>query len=304
MFYLPTEILDAIFARVPITGLPALMRVNSKCHALAERLLYFKVQHIQLFPGAEGQCSKQWPCLQTLATRPSAARAVRHFGVKGLPWLTSEEIQLLSRVLSNMVALTSLSLDLGAAPEQAILTHNPSISLDLAALNVHDVNTAVYACTSPGSSVSILRINSSLDAVATKSLLQALSRSTKPLLQLQVKLECHQTTDVSEVLRLVTRYLPQIAVLGVVFEFIESLPCDKLQVSPIQKHSCNIYKKKRNNQADGVKRKLEAPRRRRIDPILSTRFGESVVGISYKTGKRRSPRCGTAQSEVPPTRIY
>jgi hypothetical protein len=249
MFYLPTEILDAIFARVPAAGLPALMRVNSKCHALAERLLYFKVQHIQLFPGAEGQCSKHWRCLQTLASRPSAARAVRHFGVKGLPWLTPEEIHLLSRVLSNMVALTSLSLDLGAAPEQGILNHTPLLSSDLGALNLHDAMTAVYACTKPGSSVSILRINSSLDALTTKTLLEELSKSTTPLVQLQLKLECRQTSEVSDVLRLVTRCLPQIATLGLVFDFTESMSCDKVSVSLFR--AFGIYSN-RERRADAV----------------------------------------------------
>jgi hypothetical protein len=231
IFSLPNETLDRIFSFIPRDSLPTVMRAHSRCHVLAERLLYYKIQHLGLYgeeerfddddnndnvevvvedqddcgnrgegsehygsfgngdsarrrsvngvstlgggllggPGGDDDDwrgggatttaprsrptrNKHWQCLRTLASRRSAAQAVRHFAIKGLPWIAQEPsaLSLLSRVLSSLENLCSLQLDLGTSFERALLLSNPTFSFSsLSAINVCDPRTAAYLCNPP-----------------------------------------------------------------------------------------------------------------------------------------------------------
>jgi hypothetical protein len=100
---MPSELVDLIFSFLPLSVLPVAMRTCKLFHAIAERQLYFTVHRIDFFPHVDQQ-----RCLETIANRTSAAESVRHFGVRGLPWLEDEDVHLLSTALRAMTHLQSL----------------------------------------------------------------------------------------------------------------------------------------------------------------------------------------------------
>jgi hypothetical protein len=179
-------------------------------------LLYFKIQHIQLFTSEDGHCNKDWRCLQTLASRRSAAAAVRHFAVKGLPWLTSKEIRALACAISAMINLSSLELNLGPQTEYTIISFKPAISSSLSALNVLDGKTALELCRDGKRPISALRVSyeSPLDLAAANELLVALGQSSRTVELLQIAVKCETKTEFLSFLQLVTRFLPHLATLG------------------------------------------------------------------------------------------
>lgn len=234
IFSLPNETLDRIFSFIPPECLPTVMRAHSRCHVLAERLLYYKIQHIHLFeplceeeeedegeggnrannmnqggsedsyygsfgngdtsvngdsarrrsgnnnnsvvggvtalgvvdddwrgggattttpPRSRPARNKHWQCLWTLASRRSAASAVRHFAIKGLHWvIQSGGLDLISRVVSSLDNLYSFQLDVHPQFERALLLTNPKFSSHLCAVNVSDPLTALYICNAPAAS--------------------------------------------------------------------------------------------------------------------------------------------------------
>lgn len=233
MFSLPNETLDRIFSFVPQNTLPTIMQANTRCHALAERLLYFKIQHIQLFTPEDGHCSKDWRCLHTLASRPSAAAAVRHFAVKGLPWLTSKEIRILASALSAMIDLSSLELNLGPQTEYTLVSFKPVISSSLCALNVLDGKMALELCRDGKRPISALRISyeSPLDPAAANELLAALGQSSGPVKLLQIAVQCETQTEFLSFLQLVARFLPHLTTLGLHVRSVCSLSDEKDWVS-------------------------------------------------------------------------
>lgn len=233
MFSLPNETLDRIFSFVSQTTLTIVMRANTRCHALAERLLYHKIQHIQLFSPEDGHCSKDWQCIRTLASRRSAAAAVRHFAVKGLPWLTSREIQLLASALSAMANLSSLELNLGPQAEHTLVSLKPFISSSLCALNVLDAKTAVELCTGGMRPISALRIgyDSPLDLATANELLLTVGQSSEPVELLQLAVQCDTKSQFLAFLRTVARFCPHLTTLGLHVRSICSLDDEKDWVS-------------------------------------------------------------------------
>ncbi|KIM31466.1 hypothetical protein M408DRAFT_327667 [Serendipita vermifera MAFF 305830] len=229
MFTLPNETLDRVFSFLPLTMLPTLMRANRLCHALAERQLYFKVQHIQLYEGPENEGNTSWQCLRTLASRHSAATSVRHFAVRGLPWMDSSAASILLRALGNMTKLCSLHLELGAPFEKALVRDKLAMTAltSLCALNVSDAQAALALCstisgirrlTTPSAlPLAALRIapDSPLDVSAVHELLQALTwGQTGDLQVLQMALICESEDELPEILGKLAQSLPCLETLG------------------------------------------------------------------------------------------
>jgi hypothetical protein len=240
MLTLPNETLDRVFSFLPTTTLPTLMRANKLCHALAERQLYFKVQHIQLYESQDNKGNKSWQCLRTLASRSSAATSVRHFAVRGLPWLHPSEIDLILRVLGNMTKLCSLHLELGVPFERALVRDSLTVSAiaeSLCALNVSDAQTAIAfsAAASEGRDrgrsrkdasaaswpLATLRIasDSVLDAAAVHELLSALTQGrngpdTGDLQVLQMAVECQSEEELLRTIAKLGKSLPYLETLG------------------------------------------------------------------------------------------
>lgn len=236
MLSLPNEIMDKIFSFAPSSALPTIMLANTRFHALAERLLYFKVQHLQLFSPEDGHCNMDWRCLRTIASRSSAAAAVRHFAVKSLPWLNEDEIRLLASALSGMVNLSSMDLNLGPQAEHSLLSYTPTISTDLCALNVLDAKTALLICTDPSRPISALRVHyeSPFDPAAANELLCALQKSPGPLRTLQIALSCHTGSQFISVLRSIAKCLPHLNTLGIHIRSRDTLNGEKDWVRPHQ----------------------------------------------------------------------
>lgn len=229
MFALPNETLDRVFSFLPLTTLPILMRANQLCHALAERRLYFKVQHIQLYEGPNNEENTSWQCLRTLASRSSAATSVRHFAVGGLCWLDPSTTSLLLRALGNMTKLCSLHLELGATFERALARDKSAVAAlaSLCALNVTDAQTALALCgtasgirrsTTPSAlPLTVLRIapESPLDASAVHELVQALTWGrTGELQMLQMAIACASEDELLRLLGKLGQSLPSLETLG------------------------------------------------------------------------------------------
>lgn len=169
LFTLPNETLSHILSFLPLSCLPPVMRVCSRLHALCERALYHTLQHIQLYsppdavylheatlstPATATSGSSEWGLIHTLATRPSAARSVRHFAIRGLPCFGQDGVVLLARALNGMQSgLVSLEINLGIPIERALvralsnlepISAEPQGFVNLAALNVLDTQTALW----------------------------------------------------------------------------------------------------------------------------------------------------------------
>ena len=241
MFTLPNETLDRIFSFLSTTALPTFMRSNKLCHALAERRLYFKVQHLQLYESQDNEDNKSWQCLRTLASRTSAATSVRHFAVRGLPWLSPSEMDLIIRALRNMTNLCSLHLELGVPFERALVRDPFAISAiagSLCALNVTDAQTATAFCGSVSASrgrdpglespsapprpLATLRIapESALNAAAVHDLVLALTRGkngprTGDLQVLQLAVEAESEDELLKILSDLGASLPSLETLGI-----------------------------------------------------------------------------------------
>jgi hypothetical protein len=242
MFALPNETLDRVFSFLPTTTLPTLMRASRLCHALAERQLYFKIQHIQLYECKDNKENKSWQCLRTLASRSSAATSVRHFAVRGLPWLHPSEIDLILHALGNMTKLCSLHLELGAPFERALVRDTLAVSAtagSLCALNVTDAQTALAICraasgtsrkrglgredasASSGGPLTTLRIasDSALDAAAVHELVLALTQGrngphASDMQVLQMTVECESEDEFLKILAKLGKSLPSLETLG------------------------------------------------------------------------------------------
>ena len=234
MFTLPNEMLDHIFSFLPLASFPTLMCASSLCHALAERQLYFKIQHIQLYDSPDNEEDESWQCIRTLASRPSAATSVRHFAVRGLPWLDAQAASLLLRALSNMTQLCSLHLELGAPFERALVRDKSAVAAlaSLCALNVTDPETALAICgtvsgirrstTQAALPLAALRIapGSPLDLSAVHDLLQALTRGqTADLQVLQMTVACESEDELLKVLGKLGKSLPFLETFGLQVRF-------------------------------------------------------------------------------------
>jgi len=207
---MPSELVDLIFSFLPLSALPVTMQTCKLFHAIAERQLYFTVHCIDFFPHVDRQ-----RCLETIANRASAAKSVRHFGVRGLPWLEDEDARLLSTALRAMTRLQSLDIDLGAPPEHDLLHPDPPLSSDLEALNVADPWSAKCVCEGGARPIRIARIASPMDECTAWEVIPALGQSAGPLRQLQISLHLLSMADAIDVLSLLAHKLPYLHTLGV-----------------------------------------------------------------------------------------
>jgi hypothetical protein len=222
----PAELVDLIFSFLPLSVLPVVMRICKLFHAIAERQLYFTVHCIDFFPDIDQQ-----RCLETIANRASAAESVRHFGVRGLPWLEDEDIRLLSIALHAMTHLQSLDIDLGAPPEHDLLHSAPPLSLDLEALNVVDPWSAKVACEGGARPIRIARIASPMDECTAREVIPALGQSAGPLRQLQICVHLFSMADAIDVLSLLASKLPYVQTLGVEIRAVKKVEDKDFEVS-------------------------------------------------------------------------
>jgi F-box-like len=223
---MPSELVDLIFSFLPLSTLPVAMRTCKLFHAIAERQLYFTVHSIDFFPHVDQQ-----RCLETIANRASAAESVRHFGVRGLPWLEDEDLHLLSVALRAMAHLQSLDIDLGAPPEHDLLHPEPPLSPNLEALNVVDPWSAKFACEGSVRPIRIARIASPMDECTAREVMPALGQSTGPLQQLQIGLHLLSMADAVDVLNLLARKLPCLQTLGVEIRTVKKVEDQDFEVS-------------------------------------------------------------------------
>lgn len=223
---IPSELVDLIFSFLPLSVLPVTMQTCKLFHAIAERQLYFTVHCIDFFPHVDQQ-----RCLETIANRISAAESVRHFGVRGLPWLEDEDIHLLSAALCAMTHLQSLDIDLGAPPEPILLHAELPLSPDLEALNVVDPRSAKFACEGGARSIRTARIASPMDECTAREVLPALGQSVGPLRQLQICVHLFSMADAIDVLSLLACNLPCLQTLGVEIRTVRKIEDQDFEVS-------------------------------------------------------------------------
>lgn len=202
------------------------MRASKLFHAIAERQLYFTVHCIDFFPHVDQQ-----RCLETIANRASAAKSVRHFGVRGLPWIGDEDIHLLSNALCAMVHLQSLDIDLGAPPEHDLLHSQLSLSLDLQALNVVDPWSAKFVCEGGARAIRTARIASPMDECTAREVVPALGQSAGPLRQLQITVHLFSMADAIDILSLLACKLPCLHTLGVEIRTVKKIEDQDFEVS-------------------------------------------------------------------------
>jgi len=195
-------------------------------HAIAERQLYFTVHCIDFFPHVDQQ-----RCLETIANRTSAAESVRHFGVRGLPWLEDEDVHLLSTTLRAMTRLQSLDIDLGAPPEHDLLHTALPLSPDLEALNVVDPWSAKFACEGGARPIRTARIASPMDECTAREVLPALGQSAGPLRQVQICVHLFSMADAIDVLSLLACKLPCLRTLGVEIRTVRKIEDQDFEVS-------------------------------------------------------------------------
>jgi len=223
---IPSELVDLIFSFLPLSVLPIAMRACKLFHAIAERQLYFTVHSIDFFPHVDQQ-----RCLETIANRASAAGAVRHFGVRGLPWIEVEDIHLLASALRAMRHLQSLDIDLGAPPEHDLLHSQLPLSLDLEALNVVDPWSAKFACEGGARAIRTARIASPMDECTAREVIPALGQSAGPLRQLQIIVHVFSMADAVDVLSLLACKLPCLQTLGVEIRTVKKFEDQEFEVS-------------------------------------------------------------------------
>ncbi len=224
--HMPSELVDLIFSFLPLSVLPVTMQTCKLFHAIAERQLYFTVHCIDFFPHIDQQ-----RCLETIANRISAAESVRHFGVRGLPWLEDEDILLLSTALRAMTHLQSLDIDLGVPPEHDLLHAELPLSPDLEALNIVDPRSAMFACEGGARPIRIARIASPMDECTAREVLPALGQSAGPLRQLQICVHLFSMADAIDVLSLLACNLPCLQTLGVEIRTIRKIEDHDFEVS-------------------------------------------------------------------------
>jgi hypothetical protein len=225
---MPSELVDLIFSFLPLSVLPVTMQTCKLFHAIAERQLYFTVHCIDFFPHIDQQ-----RCLETIANRISAAESVRHFGVRGLPWLDDEDVHLLSTALRAMTHLQSLDIDLGAPPEHVLLHAELPLSPDLEALNVVDPRSAKFACEGGARPIRTARIASPMDECTAREVLPALGQSAGPLRQLQICMHLLSMADAIDVFSLLACNLPCLQTLGVEIRTVRKIEDQDFEVSMV-----------------------------------------------------------------------
>lgn len=223
---IPSELVDLILSFLPLSVLPVTMRASKLFHAIAERQLYFTVHCIDFFPHVDQQ-----RCLETIAHRASAAESVRHFGVRGLPWMGDEDIHLLSIALCAMAHLQSLDIDLGAPPEHDLLHSELPLSLELQALNVVDPWSAKFVCEGGARAIRTARIASPMDECTAREVVPALGQSAGPLRQLQITVHLFSMADAIDVLSLLACKLPSLHTLGVEIRTVKKIEDQDFEVS-------------------------------------------------------------------------
>lgn len=214
---LPNECIDTIISFLPLTKLPDIMLLNKKGHSLAERRLYHKIQQIQLFSGGDGHCGNHWNCLRTLHSRKSSAQAVRHFTVKGLPWVEPGGILLLAQVISSLTNLCSLDIDLSNGPERDIFCSLTALSSNLSALKVADAQSAIFVSANGGCPIEVLRIDSMMDTPTANQLIPVLGQSSTPLRQLHIRVDCGTSAEAVTTVSHLVQHLPHLAILAIEF---------------------------------------------------------------------------------------
>lgn len=201
---LPDDVLFSIFSRLDNRRcLVSAMLVRRSWYDIAERLQYADI--ILRFPLFEQAGDRRAArCLRTLATRTTAANAVRHLVVSGT--LAGHIITLLLDALRKTTRLISLELQAGNHTDEHVFLNlwqhacnSDQFLPQLCAINT-DYSTAAINV-ARGRPLSALGLPTLIASTLSRAVIDSLGLSSAPVTQLRLNIEVDDMSAALEVLR-------------------------------------------------------------------------------------------------------
>ena len=214
---LPDDILFNIFSRLEDRRhLVSAMLVRRAWHDIAERLQYADI--VLRFPlyGQAGD-SRATRCLRTLATRNTAANAVRHLAINGT--LARQTIVLFLDALGQTARLISLELQVGNYTDEPEFLHLWDIACSsnlflpqLSALNTNYAAAAISVAR--GRPLSALSLPSLIRATTSRVVIDSLGSASASVTQLRFHIEVDDISAALDILRSICRAFVSLRVIS------------------------------------------------------------------------------------------
>lgn len=233
MHPLPPELLEKVLSLLPRRDIVS-VALTSRLHChLSLKFLYRIILDIQLSGRNDQDDPPSLKCLDTISSPGNASKAVRHLAARGHPWLQESTMDILLNALCQVTNLVSLELEMGSYPEELILTESrcsvATFLPCLQAFSVHHYISAVHLLKSRP--VENARIRSNLTFDTFSELLPTLRNCSTSLTSLQLSVSVGDVASAVTIMIHLTRELPFLRTLGIVFNFPIPHWTERLSVS-------------------------------------------------------------------------